>query len=120
MFDDLKGDATEVTILLRAIRRREEAEVMLKRLWPLVKGLREELEPLEKEYNRWAQQHYIAEHRIAELKKQSVPLGVSGRKKKKDPEKMSEKEVEGFLAKQTQSERSALIKRLEKIMGEGE
>ena len=106
--EQLESEASRAFLLIDAIRQRDHARAMLKTIWPEVSRLREELEPLEKEFSRWATKYYSAEVRLAEVRKRIVAMKKGPRKRAKEEKPLSEKEMLRFLQSQTEAERRKL------------
>ena len=116
--DQIQEEAAATQVLVAAIRERDRANVMLKRLWPMVQELRETLQPLEEEYSKWATKHWSMERRIAEIKKQ-ILKPHSGSRQERTPKKrertMTDQEATTFLANQSLDERKRLLAELQAL-----
>lgn len=110
----LDREASRTQLLLDALRQREEARVMLKRLWPMIQELKEALDPLEREYQRWAMKHYHAERRVAEVRKRMLKPSASARRRER--KEMTTEGMTRHFSRQSQSERLRLLKELEAMI----
>lgn len=118
----LETQASRLLLLVDAMRQRDHARAMLKRLHPMVQELKEALEPLQAEYNRWATKHYSAERRVAEVRKIILNPKSHTHKKGKRYEhvEMSDKQMQDYFAKQNSSAQAKLLAELEEMMKSGD
>jgi DNA repair exonuclease SbcCD ATPase subunit len=116
----LSNEASRTLLLLDALRQRDHTRVMLKRLHPMVEKLREALEPLQAEYNRWATKHYSAERRVAEVRKRILQPHRSEPIREPKERIMTDAEAQSYLEKQSESGRAKLLMELKAIMKSGD
>jgi len=117
---EVERGATATHILLDAIRLRDQARQMMLRLHPMISDLREALQPLEAEYNKWAVQHYSCEYRIAEVKKQLCKPHAKQERSTisvSSPE-MTDKQAEKYFHSLNATEQAKLIGQLEALRKE--